>query len=80
MERLNGLKADLYQAMGKAVGYSYSIDYLEAGLAEGVLEPVGRLLAEVEHLLEVEELEPLLVKGLARPVQPLNVVRLRDLA
>ena len=24
------------------------------------------------------ELEPLLVKGLARPVQPLNVVRLRD--
>jgi hypothetical protein len=56
------------------------MSHLEAGLAEGVLEPVGRLLAEVEHLLEVEELEPLLVKGLARPVQPLNVVRLRDLA
>ena len=37
-----------------------------------------RVLLEVEHLLEVEELELLTVKGLARPVRPLNVVRLRD--
>jgi hypothetical protein len=29
LDRLNDLKADLYQAMGKAVGYTYSIDYLK---------------------------------------------------
>jgi hypothetical protein len=28
-DRLNDLKVDLYQAMGQAVGYKYSIDYLK---------------------------------------------------
>jgi class 3 adenylate cyclase len=37
-----------------------------------------RLLPEVENLLEVEEMGLLAVKGLARPVKPLNVLRLRD--
>ena len=37
-----------------------------------------RVLLEIETLLEVEELGLLTVKGLARPVRPLNVVRLRD--
>jgi class 3 adenylate cyclase len=37
-----------------------------------------RLLPEVEHLLEIEEAGLLAVKGLARPVKALNVVRLRD--
>ncbi len=37
-----------------------------------------RLLPEVEELLEVEEMGLLTVKGLARPVKPLNVLRLRD--
>jgi class 3 adenylate cyclase/putative methionine-R-sulfoxide reductase with GAF domain len=36
-----------------------------------------RVLLEVERLLEVEELDLLTVKGLARPVRPLNVLRLR---
>jgi hypothetical protein len=36
------------------------------------------VLLEVENLLEVEELGLLTVKGMARPVKPLNVVRLRD--
>ncbi len=39
-----------------------------------------RVLLEIEALLEVEELGLLTVKGLARPVKPLNVVRLRDAA
>ena len=39
-----------------------------------------RVLLEIEPLLEVEELGLLTVKGLARPVKPLNVVRLRDAA
>ena len=39
-----------------------------------------RVLLEIETLLEVEELGLLTVKGLARPVKPLNVVRLRDAA
>ena len=39
-----------------------------------------RLLPEVEDLLEVEEVGLLAVKGLARPVKPLNIVRLRDAA
>ena len=38
-----------------------------------------RLLPEVEQLLEVEEVGLLAVKGLARPVKALNIVRLRDL-
>ncbi len=29
IERVNDLKADLYLAMGKAVGYNYTIDYLK---------------------------------------------------
>jgi uncharacterized protein DUF6680 len=29
IERLNDLKADLYQVMGKAIGYHYSLDYLK---------------------------------------------------
>jgi class 3 adenylate cyclase len=37
-----------------------------------------RLLPEVENLLEVEDMGLLAVKGLARPVKPLNVLRLRD--
>jgi class 3 adenylate cyclase len=37
-----------------------------------------RLLPEVEQLLEVEEVGLLAVKGLARPVKALNIVRLRD--
>jgi class 3 adenylate cyclase len=37
-----------------------------------------RLLAEVEDLLEVEEVGTLAVKGLARPVKALNVLRLRE--
>ena len=37
-----------------------------------------RLLSEVEHLLEIEDAGLLAVKGLARPVRALNVVRLRD--
>jgi class 3 adenylate cyclase/putative methionine-R-sulfoxide reductase with GAF domain len=37
-----------------------------------------RVLLELEKLLEVEELGLLTVKGLARPVRPLNIVRLRD--
>jgi class 3 adenylate cyclase len=37
-----------------------------------------RLLMEVEHLLEIEEVGLLTVKGLARPVKVLNIVRLRD--
>ena len=37
-----------------------------------------RLLPEVEQLLEVEEVGLLTVKGLARPVKALNIVRLRD--
>jgi class 3 adenylate cyclase len=36
-----------------------------------------RLLTEVEQLLEVEEVGLLAVKGLARPVKALNIVRLR---
>lgn len=36
-----------------------------------------RVLAEVEELVEVEELGALTLKGFARPVAPLNVVRLR---
>jgi adenylate cyclase len=36
-----------------------------------------RVLPEVENLVEVEELGRLTVKGLPRPVKPLNVVRLR---
>jgi len=36
-----------------------------------------RLLSEVEHLLEIEEVGLLAVKGLARPVKALNIVRLR---
>jgi class 3 adenylate cyclase len=39
-----------------------------------------RLLPEVEHLLAVEEVGLLTVKGLARPVKALNIVRLRDSA
>jgi class 3 adenylate cyclase len=39
-----------------------------------------RLLPEVEQLLEVEEVGLLAVKGLARPVKALNIVRLRDTA
>ncbi len=37
-----------------------------------------RLLPEVEQLLEVEEVGLLAVKGLARPVKAVNIVRLRD--
>jgi class 3 adenylate cyclase/putative methionine-R-sulfoxide reductase with GAF domain len=37
-----------------------------------------RVLLEVERIVEVEELGLLTVKGLARPVQALNVVKLRD--
>ena len=37
-----------------------------------------RLLPEVEPLLEIEEAGLLAVKGLARPVKALNIVRLRD--
>jgi len=37
-----------------------------------------RLLPEVEQLLEIEEVGLLAVKGLARPVKALNIVRLRD--
>ena len=37
-----------------------------------------RLLPEVESLVEVEEVGLLAVKGLARPVRALNIVRLRD--
>jgi class 3 adenylate cyclase len=36
-----------------------------------------RLLPEVEQILEVEEVGPLAVKGMARPVRALNIVRLR---
>jgi class 3 adenylate cyclase len=36
-----------------------------------------RLLPEVEQLLEIEEVGLLAVKGLARPVKALNIVRLR---
>ena len=37
-----------------------------------------RVLTEVEELVEAEELGPLTLKGFARPVTPLNVVRLRE--
>ena len=37
-----------------------------------------RLLPELEQILEVEEVGSLAVKGLARPVRALNIVRLRD--
>ena len=37
-----------------------------------------RLLPEVEQLLEIEEVGLLAVKGLARPVKALSIVRLRD--
>jgi class 3 adenylate cyclase/putative methionine-R-sulfoxide reductase with GAF domain len=37
-----------------------------------------RLLPEVEQLLEIEEAGLLAVKGLARPVKALNIVRLRN--
>ncbi len=37
-----------------------------------------RLLPEVERVLEVEEVGLLAIKGLARPVKALNIVRLRD--
>jgi class 3 adenylate cyclase len=37
-----------------------------------------RLLPEVEHLVEIEEAGLLAVKGLARPVKALNIVRLRN--
>ena len=37
-----------------------------------------RVLAEVEDLIEAEELGPLTLKGFARPIAPLNVLRLRD--
>ncbi|HEX2501132.1 MAG TPA: adenylate/guanylate cyclase domain-containing protein [Methylomirabilota bacterium] len=37
-----------------------------------------RLLPEVEQLLEVEEVGALAVKGLARPVRAMNIVRLRN--
>jgi class 3 adenylate cyclase len=37
-----------------------------------------RVLAEVEELVETEELGPLTLKGFARPVAPLNLVRLRE--
>ena len=37
-----------------------------------------RLLPEVEGVLEVEEVGLLAMKGLARPVRALNIVRLRD--
>jgi class 3 adenylate cyclase len=37
-----------------------------------------RLLPELEQLLEVEEVGLLAVKGLARPVKAVNIVRLRD--
>jgi adenylate cyclase len=37
-----------------------------------------RVLLGVENLVEVEELELLTVKGLARPVRPLSVVKLRE--
>jgi class 3 adenylate cyclase len=37
-----------------------------------------KLLSELEQLLEIEEVGSLTVKGLARPVKALNVVRLRD--
>jgi class 3 adenylate cyclase len=36
-----------------------------------------RLLPEVEHLLEIEEVGLLTVKGLARPVRAVSIVRLR---
>jgi class 3 adenylate cyclase len=36
-----------------------------------------RVLLDVEGIVEVEELELLTVKGLARPVKPLNIMRLR---
>ena len=39
-----------------------------------------RVLLGAENLLVVEELDLLTVKGLARPVKPLNVVGLRDRA
>ncbi|MGH7321243.1 MAG: adenylate/guanylate cyclase domain-containing protein, partial [Candidatus Rokuibacteriota bacterium] len=39
-----------------------------------------RLLPEVEQLLEIEDVGVLAVKGLARPVKALNIVRLRDRA
>ena len=37
-----------------------------------------RVLADVEDLVETEELTPVTLKGFARPMAPLNVVRLRD--
>jgi class 3 adenylate cyclase/putative methionine-R-sulfoxide reductase with GAF domain len=37
-----------------------------------------RVLLEVEKIVETEELGLLTVKGLARPVKPLSIVRLRD--
>ena len=37
-----------------------------------------RVLAEVEELVEVDEVGPLTLKGFSRPVAPLNVVRLRE--
>jgi class 3 adenylate cyclase len=37
-----------------------------------------RLLPEVEQILEVEEVGLLAVKGLARPVRAMNIVRLRE--
>jgi class 3 adenylate cyclase len=37
-----------------------------------------RVFAEVEELVEAEELGPQTLKGFARPVTPLNVVRLRE--
>ena len=37
-----------------------------------------RVLAEVEELVEVDEVAPLTLKGFSRPVAPLNVVRLRE--
>ncbi len=48
----------------------------EASPGQILISP--RLLPEVEQLLEVEELGLLTVKGLARPVKAVNVVRLRS--
>jgi len=48
----------------------------EAKAGQILISP--KLLPEVGHLLEVEEVGSLVVKGLARPVKAVNVVKFRD--
>jgi hypothetical protein len=45
-DRLNDLKADLYLVMGKAVGYTYTIDYLK----RAIYSPRGYTDAEQDQI------------------------------